>query len=144
MLTDDSLPPLPLELRWLLAHGVRRLTPWHFLELGDQARLRFRQEFKTEVSGGSQPERDVLPFAVRRDQDDISGFVVKGAVTTSAIITVHLTWAGCPERKGYPRIIRYPNIWEWMKSVIDDTAQWCSEDDLAELDDELPGGDRAN
>ncbi len=133
MLTDD---PLPLEVRWLLAHGVRRLTPWYFLESGDERRSHLRAEFRKEVGGGSQPERDVLPFAVRQDRDDMSGFVVEGGTVTSAVITVHLTWEGRPERAGYPRIVRYRNIWEWMKSVIDDTAEWCSEDDLPGSEDE--------
>jgi hypothetical protein len=130
MLTDDSFPPLPLELRWLLAHGLIRLTPWYFLESGDERRGLLRAEYKKEVRGGSQRERDVLPFAVRQDRDDVAGFVVEGGAVTTAIVTVHLTWAGRPEREGYPRIVRHCNIWEWMKSVIDDTAEWCSEEDL--------------
>ena len=125
----ETIDPVPLPLRWLRAHGLRSLTPWHLLELPEEGRT-FRAEFRKESAGGSQPERDFLPFARRQDNDDVAGFVVDGSGVTAKVITAHLTWVGGAERQGYPHITRYADIWEWLKAVIDETAQWCSEEDM--------------
>jgi hypothetical protein len=123
---------LPLPLRWIRAHGLRALPPWHFIDVANEAPS-FRREFQKEVSGGARPERDFLPFARRQDNDDVAGFVVEAGVVTDRVIAVHLTWIGGAERPGYPAIARYADVWEWLKSVIDDTAAWCSEEDLADV-----------
>jgi hypothetical protein len=119
----ESLPPAPLPLRWLRAHGLRFLTPWHFIDDVDEAAA-MRREFRKEVSGGSQPERDMWPFARRQGQDDV--------VVTGKVISAHLTWVGGSERSGYPMTERYDDIWTWLKTAIDDTASWCCEEDMPE------------
>lgn len=113
-------------------HGLKSLTPWHLLD-GDQTNSGFRREFLTEASGGSIPERDMLPFAHRQDCDDVAGFVVDAEQVRDEVIVVHLTYRGGPEVPGYPSVQRFANFWEWLKSVIDDTAAWCDEQELAEL-----------
>jgi hypothetical protein len=125
----ETIDPVPLPLRWLRAHGLRSLTPWHLLELPEEGRT-LRAEFRKESAGGAQPERDLLPFARRQDNDDVAGFVVDGSGVTTKVITAHLTWTGGAERPGYPHVTRYPDIWAWLKAVIDETAAWCCEEDL--------------
>jgi hypothetical protein len=135
--TPETTEPIPLPLRWLRAHGLRSLTPWHLLDPTQEGRS-FRAEFRKEVSGGSQPERDFLPFARRQDNDDVAGFVVGDGAVTGQVIVVHLTWTGGAERPGYPAVTRHADIWDWMKSVIDETAAWCSEEDLPDADGGAP------
>src|SRR5262245_30793579 len=122
----DAFASLPLELRWLRAHGLRGLTPWHFIDREDH-RENLRAEFRKEVGGGSQPERDFLPFVRRQDEDTVAGFVVDGGKVGPAVIEVHLTWTGRAEREGFPSVDRFRDIWEWLKAAIDETAGWCSE-----------------
>ena len=129
---SDAGNPSPLPLRWLRAHGLRGLTPWYFIDDRAAEVASMRAEYRREVSSGSQPERDFLPFARRQDMDDVAGFVVEQGAITSKVITVHLTWQAA-EVKGFPIIERHPDIWAWMKGAIDDTAGWCSEDDLADV-----------
>jgi hypothetical protein len=120
---------LPLPLRWLRAHGLRGLTPWHFIERPEDAAA-LRREYLLEVAGGSQPERDMLPFARRQDKDDVAGFVIENGTVTGKVISAHLTWKGGPEMTGRPHVERYGDLWEWMKAAIDETATWCCEEDL--------------
>jgi hypothetical protein len=120
---------VPLALRWLRAHGLRGLTPWHFIDPSEEV-AGLRAEYRVEVGGGSQPERDFLPFARRQDQDDVAGFVIEQGTVVNKVISVHLTWSGRAESGGFPSIDRYSDIWEWLKEAIDETARWCSEEDL--------------
>jgi len=124
---------VPLALRWLRAHGLRGLTPWHFINDSEES-TGLRSEYRREVSGGSQPEQDFFPFARRQDQDDVAGFVVEHGTVTGKVIEVHLTWRGLAESSGWPGVERYDNVWEWMKTVIDETAAWCSEDRMPSLE----------
>ena len=128
-LRDSSIP---LPLRWILAHGITSLTPWYFLD--DPERIDgLRNQYRREVSGGSQPISDCLPFARRRDNDDVAAFVVVDGVVTAEVIDVHLAWATGPERPGYPSLERYPDFWAWFKSAVDASADWATEDDLDDV-----------
>lgn len=125
-------PSIPLPLRWILAHGVKSLTPWHFLD--DPERIDgLRNQYRREVSGGSQPILDCLPFARRQDCDDVAAFVIVDGAVTAEVIGVYLTWANGPERSGYPSLERYPSFWNWFKSAVDASADWATEDDLDDI-----------
>ena len=137
---DTKLPDrLPLPLRWLRAHGLRGLTPWHFIDSSDQS-AGLRAQFRREMRGGSQPEQDFLPFAERQDCDDVAGFVVENGEILNAVIVVHLTWApaGAKLPTGVPTIHRYQNLWEWLKMAIDESSLRCSEEDMPKTQGE-PG-----
>ncbi|ELP33362.1 hypothetical protein [Rhodopirellula baltica] len=128
-LRDSSIP---LPLRWILAHGITSLTPWYFLD--DAERIEgLRNQYRREVSGGSQPISDCLPFARRQDNDDVAAFAIVDNVVTAEVIDVHLTWATDPERPGFPRLERYPDFWTWFKSAVDASADWATEDDLDDV-----------
>jgi hypothetical protein len=120
----------PLDYRWLRAHGLRGLTPWHFCDDPERATV-FRREFCRETANRSIPITDLLPFAYRQDCDDIAGFVVTGSRVSSQVIEVHLTWK-FPEITGYPEHALFDGIWEWLTSALTETRVWCSEEELAE------------
>jgi len=128
-LRDETIP---LPLRWFMAHGVKRLTPWHFIE-DEEERERFRVEFRREVSAGSRPVMDMWPFARRQDCDDVAGFVVADGRITAAVIDVHLTYSAGPERDGYPSTQLHSSFWDWLRAALADTADFCSEEDLKDL-----------
>ena len=127
-LRDTSVP---LPLRWLIAHGVTSLTPWHFLADRDRVAA-LRAEYRAETADG----RDCLPFAVRQDCDDVAAFVVSGGKTTDTVIDVHLTYSRGAERKEFPSERRYKTFWAWLKSAVDDSADFASELDLDEIVEE--------
>lgn len=125
---DPRDTSIPLPLRWLIAHGITSLTPWHFLADYDRVAA-LRAEYRAETADG----RDCFPFAVRQDCDDVAAFVVANGKVTDAVVDVHLTYSRGAEQKGFPREQRYKTFWAWLKSAVDDSADFASELDLDEI-----------
>jgi hypothetical protein len=122
----------PTEYRWLRAHGFKGLTPWHCLD--DEMRAAaLRQEFLREIQGGSIPVQDFLPFAAAQHMDDVAGFIVRGGSITPQVCVAHLTWRGGPEVSGYPLHTLYATVWDWLRLVADESREWCSAEELADL-----------
>ncbi|MEM9508649.1 MAG: hypothetical protein AAGA16_13345 [Cyanobacteria bacterium P01_E01_bin.35] len=114
---------LPLEYRWLKANGFNGFVPWYLIESLDRETL--RKEYRQETN------KDFYPFARRQDSDDVAGFKIKNGKITSTVVSVHLTWTGRREQKGFPRKNEYKNMFEWLKQeVIPDTLEWMSEEEL--------------
>ncbi len=133
-LRDSSIP---LPLRWIRAHGITSITPWHFLDNADTV-SRLRNQYRSEVSAGSQPISDCLPFAKRQDCDDIAAFVVADGIVTGEVIDVHLTWAPKPELPGFPSLDHYSDFWAWLKSAVDATADFANDIDLDDIINDGP------
>ncbi len=85
------------------------------------------------VSVAYTPESDILPFARRHDRDDVAGFVVEEGRMTSRVVTAHLTWSRSPERSRFPTLERFADLWSWLKMAIEESTEWCSEDELKRL-----------
>lgn len=131
-------PLIPVSLRWLLAHNITSITPWHFIS-DDAVVKSLRKQYRLEVSGGSQPIADCLPFARRQDCDDVAAFIVSPeGKCTDEVIDVHLTYSKGPEAPGFPNLVRHETFWEWLKSAIDDSAEWATEDELRDIVSEGP------
>ncbi len=80
---------------------------------------------------------DFYPFARRQDCDDVAGFKVFRGEIQSTVVSVHLTWSGKSEQEGFPSRLEYKDIFSWLaEEVVTETADWVSEEDLAELEDE--------
>ena len=108
------------------------MSPWYLLKHRDAVES-LRREFQAEVSGGSQPVSDCLPFARRVDKDDVAAFIVKDGRVTERVIDVHLTWRGRAENAGFPSMCVYDTIWAFLKAAIDDTAERMSEEEVEDL-----------
>jgi len=109
--------PLPLPYRWLHAHGVHALRPWHVLDEQSRA-LGLRTELLFEVAAPNPSEiRDWMPFASLQTQDDFAGFVLIDGEPTGEVCVVHLTWKSKPELPGWPTITRYRDGWELDRAV---------------------------
>jgi hypothetical protein len=104
---------------WLLQRGLvgydqfTALQPWHYL---DRVSAFSVSERWPSVSGGS----DLFAFARRQDCDDLACFKVE-AGSVAGIVIVH-GWTAV----GYEVVIEYQNFWEWLKSVVDDIAEWSA------------------
>jgi hypothetical protein len=63
-----------------------------------------------------------VAFARRQDGDDIACFEV-GPQGVNSVVIIH-GWTDA----GYDIVAKYRTFWEWLKSVIDDIAEWAAGD----------------
>ena len=120
---------LPIEYRWLRAHGLSGLTPWWFIDQSEEVHaLQSGYERETDDDSGW------LPFMRRQDCDDVAGFVVDKSKVTPQVVVVHLTWSGAIEPKGYPLKQGPLSFSEFMAQVVvPDSQEWMSEVELADI-----------
>jgi hypothetical protein len=111
--------PLPLGYRWIIANGVRGLSPWRFLESQPESEA-LRHEFLQEVAApNSSLVRDVVPFARRTDCDDVAAFILdESGEVTEQVCLVQLTWKSAPEVPGWPGMALYDDVWLWVSAVV--------------------------
>ena len=134
LLAAPNGEPLPLAYRWLRANGLHRLLPWTFVDSGEEVQ-RLRGEFVREVAAPNDTKvRDLLPFAQRKDRDEVAGFVVSGGRVTDEVALVALTWRGRPEKRGWPALQRFPDVWVFAReALLEDAKEWANEEGLARL-----------
>lgn len=110
----------PRGYKWLLERGLvgyydySALEPWYYLERDEV--------FSVTDEWPQGPHRGrLIAFARRQDCDDIACFDV-GPQGVNSIVIIH-GWTST----GYDIIASYRTFWEWLKSVIDDIAEWAEE-----------------
>jgi hypothetical protein len=106
-----SLPAFPFAppagYHWLIDRGLVGFTvfsplqPWYFLSRDDAFIL----------DGG------LFAFARRQDNDDIACFASRDG--TPWIVIVH-GWTPT----GHQIVATHDTIWDWLKTVIDEIAEW--------------------
>jgi hypothetical protein len=134
LLTAPNGEPLPLAYRWLRANGVYRLLPWTFIDRADEAQ-RLRGEFVREVAPPNQtPVRDLFPFALRKDREEIAGFIVTDGMVGEEVALVALTWKGRAEKAGWPAVQRFHDLWAFVRdAMLEDSREWANEEGLGRL-----------
>jgi hypothetical protein len=134
LVTSPSGEPLPLAYRWLRAGGLYRLPPWTFLDDPGEVQ-RLRGEFVREVAPPNDTAvRDLVPFAERRDRDEVAGFAVDGGRVTVEVVLVALTWKGRPEQRGWPALQRFRDLWLFVReALLEDAQEWANEESLQRL-----------
>lgn len=103
---------------WVIDRGLvgfapsTAMQPWYFLPP--------EQVFSaSDRWPRADEQRELITFARRQDNDDLACAVFDGGRFVE-VVRVH-GWA--PE--GYAPLARYPSLWEWLKSAIDDVAEWA-------------------
>lgn len=125
---------LPLQYRWLVAHGFEGLTPWYVLQ--DEVR---RDALRAECQ--AETGLDILPFAVRDDTDDVAGFTIIDGVACDAVVCFHLTWSGKRESGQVPLQSHYDDLFQWLtEAVVPLTREWMTEDELEDVLEARGGG----
>lgn len=137
LVTAPNGQPLPIGYRWVRVHGLWGLRPWAFVDDPDEAQ-RLRGEFVREVAAPNTcPVRDLLPFAVRKDRDELAGFVVEGGRLTEEVALVHLSWRARAEAKRDLLVRRFPGFWEFAReALLEDARDWANEEALARVERE--------
>ncbi len=110
---------LPGPYRWVVERGLvgfepfTALQPWYFLNEEDV--FSATEKWPTGPSTVA-----LLAFARRQDCDDIACFEPSKGDTNA--VTVIQGWTS--QGQGYEIVTRCATFWDWMKSVIDDIAEW--------------------
>jgi hypothetical protein len=79
----------------------------------------FREEFRKETAApNSSKIKDFQPFAQGGNGDDIAGFVLVNGAVQKSVVEVHLTWARHPEAEGWPGMVLYASLWEWLADSV--------------------------
>ena len=112
ILKDKELPSwfhYPQEFLKLIELGLVNFEPWVVL-LDDQLRTRFK---------GLQerfPERQLIPFAKREDNDDVACWE-KGR---GGIVVIVHDFAS----PGFENSIEYDGFWKWFREAIEDMIEY--------------------
>lgn len=121
MISDDDLPAeirergfhLPRAYIRLGELGLTNLEPWYFLH---------GKEFEVVCRGlnGRYPKRVAVPYARRKDNDDVACFVVQsGDHEAGSIIIVHDY-----SSPGHEVDFHADSFWDWFRVAIDDMIAW--------------------
>jgi hypothetical protein len=89
------------------------LRPWHFVS---------DEEFDLLQPGIDKryPNRHVIPFARREDNDDVAAFVSRDPEQeTGQVIVIH-DFAS----PGYEVVARMKTFWDWFKYAVDEMIEW--------------------
>lgn len=134
LLTAPNGEPLPIGYRWLRVHGLVGLRPWMFVDSPEEAQ-ELRGELVCEVAPPNLcPVRDLLPFALRKDRDEVAGFVVANGQLTQEVALVHLSFKGRPERDRELVVKRFADIWEFAReALLEDARDWANEAALSRI-----------
>ncbi len=107
--------------RWVVERGLvgwapfTELQPWYFLPEEEM----FDATERWPIGPSDAP---LLVFARRQDCDDLACFR-QGVGNTSEVVEVEGWSQG---GNSYDIIRLFPTFWEWLKSVIDDIADWSA------------------
>jgi hypothetical protein len=104
-----SIKDLPSEYQWIVQRGIlgdkpfSQMNPWYLV-----------QEVDIYEIGQEQDGNRLIVFARRQDCDDLACYLLKDGQAKEVLLIEGWT------SNGYDVLQRYENIWDWLKSVIED------------------------
>lgn len=89
--------------------GLTNIPPWYFLD---------KKVFRALYTGIQRqyPQRVLLPFARRQDNDDVACFVVESADYPQGHVLVIHDYAS----SGYEVDHSHPSFWDWFRMAINE------------------------
>lgn len=118
-LSTAHLATLSPAYKWVLDKGIAghapftQLQPWYFLP--DDEIFDVTQKWPS-----GRDEIPLIAFARRQDCDDIACLELSHGNSQKVVLIEG--WAA----GAYSVISEYPTFWEWLKSVMDDVADWSA------------------
>lgn len=108
LLPPELLPrgfTYPREFLRIVEQGIVDLSPWHLLG-GDRARIR-REGLQQRY-----PDKNLVPFARRQDNDDVACWEGQN---TQQIVIIH-DYAS----PGWENARKFPSFWDWFRVAVED------------------------
>ncbi len=100
----------PEAYRRLFELDLTNLPPWRFLE-GEE----LVQNYKTV--NAQHPGRHVVPFARRKDNNDVACFTVLVGILEQRVLLIQATGQAGLE-------MEFPSLWEWFRLAVEDMIEW--------------------
>ena len=122
----------PNALRWFLAQGLTKFTPWHFIQDPSEMSFAANAFRREDVSGG-----EVFVFAKRQDCDDFAGLELVDGRITDKVVYFHPVFGD--SSKPSPRTWNivaetYDDVFDFVaERVIPDMKDWALVEDAADL-----------
>lgn len=112
LFTQDELPKgfsYPRQFLHILELGITDLQPWYILE---------ENQLRETIQGLSKryPERQLIPFARRQDNDDIACWDL--ASGESVFIIHDFASSGWEGRK------KFESFYDWLRSAVEDLIEF--------------------
>jgi hypothetical protein len=108
---------LPAEYAAAMRDETLDLGPWHFVSDSEFDGL-------FTVMNKHYPMRTVIPFARRRDNDDVASFVVRDPEQAAGQIILIQDF----EAPGYEVFGRLASFGDWLEQLKEDVAEWNAAD----------------
>lgn len=121
-------PTWPNALRWFLAQGLTRFTPWYFITDASELAFASGAFAREDVSGG-----EVFTFARRQDREDFAGLLVVDGRITETVVHFHPVFAD--SSKSSPRtwnivVASFEDVFAFVAGqVIPDMKEWALVED---------------
>jgi len=112
-----AIPDFPSSYSWIVDRHLvgfapfTQLQPWFFIEKKSQFYLMDRFQNYSELNG--------IAFARRQDNDLLACYQITTAQPLKKIVVVN-GWTA----SGFDVVCEHASIWDWLKSSIDDVANW--------------------
>jgi len=112
-IAQDNGFEFPLGYKRVFELGLTNLEPWYFLD---------DKEYQLVEKGINErfPKRQVIPFARRKDCDDVACFVVKSDSHNKENVLIIHDYAS----SGYEVDKVCRNFWDWFKLTIEEMIEW--------------------
>ena len=103
----------PKEFSKILELGFSIKKPWEITE-GEQLLSRYNG-MKSRY-----PNRKLIPFAHRKDSDDVACWDLKNPL---GVVIIH-DYAS----PGFEQVDEFPSFWHWFRQMIEDVIEFAKED----------------
>jgi len=124
----------PNALRWFLAQGLNRFTPWHFINEPGELEFAAKAFNREDINNG-----EVFVFARRQDCDDFAGLEIVEGKFTGKVLHFHPVFANEPDNRPTQRTWNivcgvFDDVFDFVgKQVIADMKGWALDEDANHL-----------
>jgi hypothetical protein len=119
---------LPRPYRWIRAHGLRGITPWHF-DYDDERLCRGWRTLYQQYTG-----KDAWPFAAYAAYFKTAAFPLQDGHADGQVIIVDMdivdTWGGCTPGG---TIAEFTSFSDWLSSALGESQELATEETLANV-----------
>ena len=116
--------PLPLAYRWIRAHGLRAITPWHFT-FDDRAAVDFWRDRYSKAT-----REDAWPFASPQDRMEVAALPLRNGKADGSVIVVDTDIFDGKGTMSGTILERYHSFIAWFSSALRESEQWMTEEEL--------------